>query len=138
MSTIPTFGNPSYGLTRTLAGVSYAEGVDRARQSLQKQGFGVLTEIDVKATLKKKIDADTRPYVILGACNPKLAHESLQAEAAIGLLLPCNVVVSEDDAGNAVVSAVDPVSMFTVVNRPDVEPLAKEVRVLLERVIEEL
>ncbi len=138
MSTIPTFGNPSYGLTRTLDDVSYADGVDRARQSLQKQGFGVLTEIDVKATLHKKIDADTRPYVILGACNPKLAHEALQAEPAIGLLLPCNVVVSEDDAGNAVVSAIDPVSMFAVVNRPDVEPLAKAVRVLLERAIEEL
>jgi uncharacterized protein (DUF302 family) len=138
MSTIPTFGNPSYGLTRTLDNVSYADGVDRARQSLQKQGFGVLTEIDVKATLQKKIDADTRPYVILGACNPKLAHEALQAEPAIGLLLPCNVVVSEDDAGNAVVSAIDPVSMFAVVNRPDVEPLAKAVRVLLERAIEEL
>jgi uncharacterized protein (DUF302 family) len=138
MTTITSFGNPTYGLTRTLKGVSYADGVERARQSLQKRGFGVLTEIDVQATLKKKIDADTRPYVILGACNPKLAHQALQAEPAIGLLLPCNVVVSEDDSGNAVVSAIDPVSMFTVVGRPDVEPLAKEVRSLLEQAIEEL
>ncbi|MDH5492850.1 MAG: DUF302 domain-containing protein [Myxococcales bacterium] len=138
MSTVPQFGSPAYGLTRTLEGVSYEQGVARAREALATEGFGVLTEIDVKATLKKKLDVDTRDYVILGACNPPLAHRALQAEPAIGLLLPCNVVVSSDDAGNAVVSAVDPVAMFQVVNRPDVEPLAREVRERLERVLEAL
>jgi uncharacterized protein (DUF302 family) len=136
MSTIATFGNPTYGITRTLTGVTYAEGVERVRAALKEQGFGVLTEIDIKTTLASKIGATTRDYVILGACNPKLAHDALQAEPAIGLLLPCNVVVSVDDAGDAVVSAVDPVSMFQVVGRPDVEGLAREVRVLLEQAIE--
>jgi uncharacterized protein (DUF302 family) len=137
-STIPTYDNPKYGLTRTLKGVSYDDGVARAKEALKGQGFGVLTEIDVKATLDKKIGAKTRDYIILGACNPKLAHQALQAEPGIGLLLPCNVVVSSDDDGNAVVSAVDPVAMFGVINRDDVEPIAKEVRQLLEKAIESL
>ena len=138
MSTIPTYDRPKYGLTRTLEGVSYADGIARAKEALKANGFGVLTEIDVKATMKKKIDVDTRDYIILGACNPELAHRALQAEPGIGLLLPCNVVVSSDDAGNAVVSAVDPVAMFGVVGRDEVEPLAKEVRQLLENALEEL
>ena len=138
MSTIPGFSAPKYGLSRTLTGVSYTDAVARARDALAGEGFGVLTEIDVKATLKKKLDVDTRDYVILGACNPPLAHQALQAETGIGLLLPCNVVVSTDEAGNAVVSAVDPVAMFTVVARPDIEPLAREVKARLERVLEAL
>jgi uncharacterized protein (DUF302 family) len=138
MSTIPVYGNPSYGLTRTLDGVSYEDGVAKARAALKENGFGVLTEIDVKATLDKKLGVKTRDYIILGACNPPLAHRALQAEPAIGLLLPCNVVVSADDAGNAVVSAIDPVSMFQVVGRDDIEPLAKEVRQLLEKTIESM
>ncbi len=135
---IPTFGSPRYGLTRTLTGVPYADGVARAREALKAQGFGVLTEIDVKATLDAKIGVSVRDYVILGACNPKLAHEALQAEPGIGLLLPCNVVVSANDAGDAVVSAVDPVAMFQVVGRPDVESLAANVRKLLEKALESL
>jgi uncharacterized protein (DUF302 family) len=134
-SNIPQFGEPGYGLTRTLTDVSYADGVKRAREALAEHGFGVLTEIDVKATLDEKIGAKTRDYIILGACNPKLAHRALQAEPGIGLLLPCNVVVSADDGGHAVVSAIDPVAMFTVVGRDDVEPLAKEVRDLLEKTL---
>lgn len=135
MSTVPPFGEPKYGLTRTLEGVGYEHGVQRAREALQAHGFGVLTEIDVKATLKQKIDADTRDYIILGACNPKLAHRALQAEPGIGLLLPCNVVVSSDDEGNTVVSAIDPGAMFEVVGRDDVAPIADEVRGLLEQVL---
>jgi uncharacterized protein (DUF302 family) len=138
MSTIPAYSQPHYGITRTLAGVSFDDGVARARAALKEQGFGVLTEIDVKATLDQKIGVKTRDYVILGACNPKLAHRALQAEPGIGLLLPCNVVVSTDDTGSAVVSAVDPVAMFKVVGRPEVEPIALEVKALLERAIASL
>ena len=138
MSTIPTFESTSYSLTRTLSGVSYEDAVAKVREALATEGFGVLTEIDVKATLKKKLDVDTRDYLILGACNPPLAHQALQAEPAIGLLLPCNVVVSSDDEGNAVVSAIDPVAMFSVVGRPDIEPIARDVRDRIARVIEKL
>lgn len=128
------YGTPPYGLTRRLPGTSFADAVALARAALATEGFGVLTEIDVKATLKKKIDVDFDDYVILGACNPPLAHRALTAEPGIGLLLPCNVVVTQE-ADGAVVSAVDPVAMFQVVGRPDVEPLALEVRIKLERVI---
>ena len=138
MSTIASFKDTKYGITRTLKGVSYQDAVTKVREALATEGFGVLTEIDVKATLKKKIDVDTRDYVILGACNPPLAHKSLQAEPAIGLLLPCNVVVTCDDEGNAVVSAIDPIAMFSVVGRPEIEPIAREVRDKIERVIEKL
>ena len=122
------FGDPSYGLTRKLPGVTYTDAVERTRAALATEGFGVLTEIDVKATLKKKIDADFRPYIILGACNPPLAFQALSVEPAIGLLLPCNVVVTEDDNGDAIVSAIDPVRMFDLINQPEVAPLAREVR----------
>jgi len=90
----------------------------------------VLTEIDVEATLKKKLDVDFAPYTILGACNPPIAHQALSEEPGIGLLLPCNVVVVQDDDG-VVVSAIDPLRMFTVLDRPDIEPLAQQVRELL-------
>lgn len=122
------FGDPSYGLTRTLKGVSYADAIPRVTEALKTKGFGVLTEIDVKATMKKKLDVDFRPYVILGACNPPLAYKALTAEPAVGLLLPCNVVVTQDDEGHAVVSAIDPVKMFEVAGQPDLKPLAMEVR----------
>ena len=135
---IPEYPNPSYGLTRRLDGVSYADGVERTKRALKEQGFGVLTEIDVRATLDKKLGVEVRDYIILGACNPKLAHSALQADPGIGLLLPCNVVVSADDKGHAVVSAIDPGAMFGVVGRDDVEPIAAEVRGLLERAIESL
>jgi len=132
------FGQPAYGLTRTLEGVEYADAIGKVTEALKSEGFGVLTEIDVKATLKKKIDVDHRPYVILGACNPPLAHKALSAEPAVGLLLPCNVVVTEDDAGNAVVAAIDPIKMFEVVGRKDVEPIAQDVRERLDRVMKAL
>ena len=132
------FGEPTYGLTKTLPGVSYSDAVGTVTEALKSEGFGVLTEIDVKATLKKKIDVEHRPYVILGACNPPLAHKALTAEPAIGLLLPCNVVVTEDDDGNAVVSAINPAEMFAVIGRPEVEPIAAEVREKLSKVIASL
>ncbi len=129
------FGDPRYGLTRTLVGVSYDDAIAAARDALATEGFGVLTEIDVKATMRKKLDVDFRPYIILGACNPTFALEALTAEPAIGLLLPCNVVVTVDGGGNAVVSAVDPKVMFEVLRREDIEPVALEVRKRLARVM---
>ena len=114
--------NVDYGFTRTLANTKLEEARERITNALKEQGFGVLTEIDVKATLKKKIDVDFRPYVILGACNPPIAHQALQAEPGMGLLLPCNVVVAEDDDGGAVISVIKPEAMFKLVNRDDLAP----------------
>jgi uncharacterized protein (DUF302 family) len=132
------FSDPNYGITTTLEGVSYNEAVERTTEALAAEGFGVLTTIDIKETLKKKLDVDHRNYVILGACNPPLAHKALEAEPAIGLLLPCNVVVTEDDDQNAVVSALDPTKVFNLVERDDVAPIADDVRERLERVIAKL
>lgn len=132
------FGQPSYGLTRTLEGVPYGDAIGLVKDALATEGFGVLTEIDVQATLKQKIDVDVKPYIILGACNPQLAHQAISAEPAIGLLLPCNVVVTEDDDGNAVVSAIDPRRMFKVVDRDDIEPIATDVHNRLSRVMASL
>lgn len=129
------FGDPSYGITTTLEGVSYSEAVERTTEALADEGFGVLTSIDIKETLRKKLDVDHRDYVILGACNPPLAHKALEAESPIGLLLPCNVVVTVDDDGNAVVSALDPTRMFELVERDDVQPIARDVKERMERVL---
>ena len=114
--------------------------IQRVTDALKVEGFGVLTEIDVKATLKKKIDVDFRPYKILGACNPPLAHRALTADSQIGLLLPCNVVVAQSEKEDGVidVSLVDPISMLGVVTNPDVEPVAQEARAKLERVAKAL
>ncbi|HKJ92629.1 MAG TPA: DUF302 domain-containing protein [Longimicrobiales bacterium] len=125
-----------YALQRTVS-KTFAE-VDRAvREALQEQGFGVLTEIDVKATLKKKLDVDFRDYEILGACNPPLAHAALQAESEVGLLLPCNVVVrAGDEPGTTVVEAMDPVMQLEVADNPTLPELAQDVRARLERVLD--
>lgn len=103
-----------YGFTRTFKGVSYEAARQRIEAALKDEGFGVLTEIDVKATLKAKLNADFRNYVILGACNPALAHQALSVDPSVGLLLPCNVVVTQDDDGDAVVSILDPEAMLKV------------------------
>jgi len=106
----------------------------RAIDELQKAGFGVLTEIDVAATLKKKIDVDRLPYLILGACNPKLANQAINADPDIGLLLPCNVVLREEQDGSITVAFMDPSAVLGLVDKPGVEQLAGEVRGLLEGV----
>lgn len=124
-----------YGIFTTVD-LPYGQAVERTREALQKEGFGVLTEIDVKSTLKKKIDVDFRPYVILGACNPPLAHKALSAELDIGLLLPCNVVVyAADEPGRSVVGALDPVEALSLTGNDAIRPLATEVRGRLERVL---
>lgn len=117
-----------YGYARTVA-LSYEQAVERVTATLKEQGFGILTEIDVKATLKKKIDKDFTKYVILGACNPHLASRALAGDIDIGLLLPCNVTVYENPAdGKTVVSVLDPEMMVTLTGRKDIEPLAREAR----------
>jgi len=129
------FGDPSYGLTRTLKGVGFSDAIASVKKALSDEGFGVLTEIDVRATMKKKLDVDFRNYNILGACNPPLAYKALSTEPAVGLLLPCNVVVTEDEKGNAIVSALDPRKQFSLINRPDLEPVATDVGGRVRRVL---
>jgi len=127
-----------YGFGVTLA-LPYPEAVARTRDALVGQGFGVLTEIDVAATLKKKLDVTFRPYVILGACNPPLAHRALTAERDIGLLLPCNVIVYEGDTpGTSVVAAMDPVEALQLTGRTDIAELATEVKQRMQKVLETL
>ncbi|HEY3290205.1 MAG TPA: DUF302 domain-containing protein [Anaerolineae bacterium] len=117
--------------------VPYEAAVERVTAALKEQGFGVLTEIDVKATMKKKLDVDFRRYVILGACNPPLAYKALSSELEIGLWLPCNVIVYEENGGS-VVSAQDPIGMLGMVQNADLEPVANEARAKLLRVIQTL
>jgi uncharacterized protein (DUF302 family) len=126
-----------YGIGTTL-GVTYDEAVEKVTAALKAEGFGVLTEIDVKATLKKKLNTEFRRYVILGACNPPLAHQALSSELEIGLLLPCNVIVYEDDQGNTVVSALNPMVALGVVNSPSLLGVAEQVTERLTRVIASL
>ncbi len=124
-----------YGF-RTKVDLPYEQAVEKVTAALKEEGFGVLTEIDVKATLKKKLDVDFQKYIILGACNPALANQALNAELEIGLLLPCNVIVYEDEAaGNTVVSIVDPIIMLGVVANPELNHVADEARVRLQRVL---
>ena len=123
-----------YALARTVD-LSFEDADRKVREALKEEGFGVLTEIDVKATLKEKLDVDFQKYEILGACNPPLAHQALQAEADIGLLLPCNVVVRELENGQTMVEAIDPVQQLSVADNPDLPALANEVRHRMERVI---
>ncbi len=127
-----------YGITRELPDTDYDAAVTRVTEALKKEGFGVITEIDVKATMKKKLDVDFERYVILGACNPPIAHQALQAEPLIGLLLPCNVVVKDRDGGGSIVSALDPGELFKLVDRDDIQPLAEDIIGRLKRVIESL
>ncbi|HUG16153.1 MAG TPA: DUF302 domain-containing protein [Thermomicrobiales bacterium] len=117
---------------------SYETAVDRTKAALKAEGFGVLTEIDVRATLKEKLDVDVPPYIILGACNPALAHRALQAEREIGLLLPCNVIVYEAGDGQTGISVMDPDAALGIVDSEDIRPVAREARERLVRVIESL
>jgi len=130
--------NPSYGITRELPDTEFDQAVERARTALKSEGFGVLTEIDVRATLRKKLDVDFPPYLILGACNPPFAHQALLAEPGIGLLLPCNLIVAAREGGGTTVSAIDPAKAFEIVNREGMKQLAEDLRCKLQAVIEKL
>ncbi len=123
----------SYGFSKTVP-LSYERAIERVTEELKKEGFGVLTTIDVKDTFKKKLNVDFPKYVILGACNPPFAHKSLQADDQMGLLLPCNVVVQEKD-GQTSVSVFDPMVMLKVTDNEDILPVAKEVQQRLQRVL---
>ena len=114
------------------------EAESQVREALQAEGFGVLTEIDVKETLKKKLDVDFRPYKILGACNPPAAHEALQAEDKIGTMLPCNVILQATDDGRTEVAAVDPVASMQAVGSDALRPIAEDIRQRLRTVIDSL
>ena len=125
-----------YGISTTVP-LDYEHAVARTKEALAAEGFGVLSEIDVAATMKKKLDVEFRPYVILGACNPPLAHRALSAERDIGLLLPCNVVVYADDTpGRSVVAAMDPVEALQLTGNEEIRPIAEDVKARLTRVLE--
>ncbi|MFQ6103171.1 MAG: DUF302 domain-containing protein [Candidatus Glassbacteria bacterium] len=126
----------AYGMRKTLD-CPFDEAIGRVTEALKEEEFGVLTEIDVKETLKKKLDVAFSRYTILGACNPKAAYQALQAEREIGLLMPCNVIVYEEGEGS-VVSIQDPLTLFNLVGREEVKPLAEEVRGKLLKVLERL
>lgn len=124
-----------YGMNTTVA-LSYEDAAQRTRDALATEGFGILCEIDVAATLKKKLDVDFRPYVILGACNPPFAHKALLAERDLGLLLPCNVIVyADDEPGHSVVAAIDPVEQLSLTGNESIRPVAEEVKARLRRVL---
>jgi uncharacterized protein (DUF302 family) len=127
----------SYYFAKTLA-APFDDVVSRTKTGLQEEGFGVLTEVDVQATLKKTLDVDFRRYVILGACNPALAHEALQLEDKVGTMLPCNVIVQEKSGGDVEVAAIDPVASMQAIDNHDLIEKAQLVRAKLERVIEGL
>jgi uncharacterized protein (DUF302 family) len=124
----------SYYFSKKLKG-SFEEVVEKVTASLKNEGFGVLTEIDVKETLKKKLDVDFHKYRILGACNPLFAYKALQAEDKIGIMLPCNVIVQEKVEGEVEVAAVDPVASMKAVDNPDLSSIAKQVQEKLQHVI---
>jgi len=125
-----------YGISVTVP-LDYEQAVERTRAALAAEGFGILAEMDIAATLRKKLDVDFRPYVILGACNPPLAHQALTAEPDIGLLLPCNVIVRADDLpGRSVVAAMDPVEALALTGNEAIRPIAEDVKARLRRVLE--
>ena len=127
----------SYYLSKTLE-TPFEAAVEKVTEALKKEGFGVLTEIDMKATMKKKLDVDIRKYRILGACNPPLAYQAIQAEDKIGLMLPCNVIVQETAGGGTEVAAIDPVASMQAVNNPKLGAVGEQVRDKLKRVIDSL
>ena len=128
----------SYYFNKTLTGKSFDQAIEEVTTELKKEGFGVLTEIDVQATLKKKIDVDFKKYKILGACNPHFAHKALQSEDKIGVFLPCNVIVEEHENGEVEVSAVDPIASMGAVENDSLGAIAIEVQDKMKRVIDNL
>jgi uncharacterized protein (DUF302 family) len=127
----------TYHFTKTVD-VPFDRAIDAVTEALAEKGFGVLTTIDVKATLKKKLDVEFRPYTILGACNPNFAYQALQQEDKIGTMLPCNVIVQQRDDGKVEVSAVDPVASMQSIDNPELGSVAEQVRALLQEVIQGL
>ena len=120
--------------TKVQLKMAFDEAIEQTTAALQTEGFGVLTEIDVRATMKKKLDVDFRPYQILGACNPSLAYRALNAAPDVGLLLPCNVTVSEIERGVVEVNLIDPLAMLSVIEHPELVEIAKEAQAKLDRV----
>jgi uncharacterized protein (DUF302 family) len=127
----------SYYFSKTLR-ISFEEAIARATEELKKEGFGILTEIDVKETIKKKLNLDFRKYKILGACNPPFAHRALQVEDKIGTMLPCNVIVQELSKGQVEVAAIDPIASMQAVENPSLREVAAEVQGKLKKVINSL
>jgi len=127
----------SYYFSKKLT-ISFDRAIEHVTQALARKGFGVLTNIDVRATMKKKLNIDFRPYTILGACNPQFAHKALQIEDKVGTMLPCNVVVQEIGNGEVEVSAVDPIASMSAIENPKLSSIASEVRSMLKHVIDSL
>ena len=127
----------SYYFSKTL-NAPFDEAVERVTEELKKEGFGILTDIDVKATLKKKLDVDFKKYRILGACNPPFAYRALQKEDKIGTMLPCNVIVQEQTEGSVEVSAIDPVASMQAIRNPELHDIAQQIQAKLKTVIESL
>lgn len=127
----------SYYFSKTING-SFDEVIQKVTEALQKEGFGILTEIDVKATLKKKLDVDFRNYRILGACNPPFAYKALQAEDKVGTMLPCNVIVQEKDAGQIEVAAIDPVASMQAIQNENLAEVAQTIRKKLQHIVDSL
>jgi uncharacterized protein (DUF302 family) len=125
----------SYTIDRTISGETFDKVVERTRSALSAQGFGVLTEIDVKATLKKKLGEDVDNYLILGACNPGMAHKAMQIEPKVGAMLPCNVIVRATGQNAVEISAIDPVASMTAIDNAELQSVAKQVREMLKTVI---
>ena len=127
-----------YYFNRILRDVPFKEAVERTVRSLKSEGFGVLTEIDIRTTLKNKLDVDFRNYRILGACNPPLAHKALMAEDKIGTMLPCNVIIQESERGTIEIAAIDPAASMQAVNNPGLTAIAEEVRDKLKKVVQNI
>ncbi len=127
-----------YYISTTLKNTTFKNAIEKTTAALKVEGFGVLTEIDIKATLKKKLDADFYNYTILGACNPQMAHQALQAENKIGTMLPCNVIVQEREPGVIEISAVDPAASMMAVENSSLAEIAKDVREKLTKVIKSI
>lgn len=134
----PNFGNPNYGLTRNLGVVDFDQTREKVIAAFASVGFGLQTEMNLKETFKKKLNVDYRAYRILGFCHPDTAFNALQAEPAIGLLLPCNVCLVEDPNGEIIISGVSSIELFKVIGRSDIEPMATEIQQKISQAIESL